>query len=327
MDEVFELDQQALGVYRAILFHREHDPEKLAELLDSTAEEVQRALDKLAQLSLLASSREAPGRLRPVNPSLGLKVLLQREQRELASRQQRIEQSRAALAALAAEYTASNWSGTLDGTEHLDSVDDIRIRLESLSESCTREALAFHPVNTVTKESIEAGRPLNERALARGVRFRTIYLDSVANDRVTKSHAQWMAERNCEVRTSPTLPMRLLIVDTTAAIVAGLPGQARPSALLFSSEPVVLAMRALFEAYWEHSSSFDNPGETGAVGLTPQERKLLRLLATGLTDEAVARALGIGVRTERRMVADLMDRLGASSRFEAGVLAARREWI
>ncbi|MFJ2785663.1 LuxR C-terminal-related transcriptional regulator [Streptomyces sp. NPDC093249] len=327
MDEVSSLDQHTLGVYRAILFHKELDPQRLAELLDCTCEKVDEALELLTRLSLLAPSRNTPGRMRAVNPSLGLKVLLQREERELASRQQRIEQNRAALAALAAEYTASGRSGGLDGAEHLDNMDDIRTRLEALAESCTYESLAFHPGKALTQESVEAGRPLNERAMERGVRFRTIYLDSVAGDRVTRGHAQWMAERGSEIRTSPTLPMRLLIVDTSAAVVAGLPGQAQPSALLFSSQPVVLAMRALFEAYWEHASPLDGPGDALPGGLTPQERKLLQLLASGLTDDAVARALGIGVRTERRIVADLMERLGASSRFEAGVQATRREWL
>lgn len=70
-----------------------------------------------------------------MNPALGLKVLLQREQDELAWRQQRIEQNRAALAALAAEYTASSRSGP-DGIEELDDVDDIRCRLEALAEGC-----------------------------------------------------------------------------------------------------------------------------------------------------------------------------------------------
>ncbi|GAA2740295.1 LuxR C-terminal-related transcriptional regulator [Kitasatospora cinereorecta] len=57
------------------------------------------------------------------------------------------------------------------------------------------------------------------------------------------------------------------------------------------------------------------------------ERKLLALLAQGLTDAAVAKRLSVSVRTERRMVAELMHRLGASGRFEAGVKAARRRWI
>ncbi|MFD7242371.1 LuxR C-terminal-related transcriptional regulator [Streptomyces massasporeus] len=328
MDDVSPLDQQTLAVYRAILFHKQHDPDKLAELLDIGPDDVHAALMRLSDLALLAPSGDSPGSLRAVNPSLGLKVLLQREQDELAWRQQRIEQNRAALAALAAEYTASGGSGS-DGTEQLDNVDEIRIRLEALAESCQQESLVFHPVGGLTKEAIEASRPLNERALARGVRFRSIYLDSAVNDRVTRSHAQWMAEHNSEIRTSPTLPMRLLIIDTTAAIVANLPGQTGPAALMFHSRPVVYAMRALFEAYWEHATPFhQHPSpDDDPQGLTPQERKLLQLLATGLTDEAVARALGIGVRTERRIMAELMERLGASSRFEAGVQAARRQWI
>lgn len=328
MEDASPLDQRTLAVYRAILFHKEHDPARLAALLGIAAGEVEEALAQLSELSLLAPSRDSPGALRAVNPSLGLKVLLQREQDELAYRQQRIEQNRAALAALAAEYTASSRSGP-DGTEELDDVDDIRIRLEALAEGCRHEVLAFHPVGGLTAESIEAARPLNERALARGVRFRSIYLDSITNDRVTREHAQWMADHDSEIRTAPTLPMRLLIVDTTTAVVAGLPGQTGPSALLFSNPPVVLAMRALFEAYWEHATPFhqESSVKDDAHGLTAQERKLLQLLATGLTDEAVARTLGIGVRTERRIMAELMDRLGASSRFEAGVQAARRQWI
>jgi DNA-binding NarL/FixJ family response regulator len=63
------------------------------------------------------------------------------------------------------------------------------------------------------------------------------------------------------------------------------------------------------------------------AGPTELERKLLDLLAQGLTDEAVAKRLGVSVRTERRMIASLMRRLQASGRFEAGVKAAQYNWI
>jgi DNA-binding NarL/FixJ family response regulator len=209
-------------------------------------------------------------------------------------------------------------------------LDEIRIRLEALAESCTHESLAFHPCSRLAEGSIQTGRSLIEQAFARGVKFRTIYLDSIVNDRVGRTHAQWMLENNGEIRTSPTLPVQLLVIDTSAAMVAGLPGQSGTSALLFTGQPVVLAMRALFEAYWEHASPTDqliHEIDAPPGNLTPQERKLLQLLGTGLTDAAAARALGIGVRTERRIVSELMKRLGASSRFEAGVQATRRQWI
>ena len=57
------------------------------------------------------------------------------------------------------------------------------------------------------------------------------------------------------------------------------------------------------------------------------ERRLLGLLAEGLTDVTIARRLNVSLRTERRMVAGLMRRLGASGRFDTGVKAVRCRWI
>ena len=50
-------------------------------------------------------------------------------------------------------------------------------------------------------------------------------------------------------------------------------------------------------------------------------RALLRMLTTGLTDEAAARRMGMSLRTYRRRVAELMRLLEAESRFQAGVRA------
>jgi DNA-binding NarL/FixJ family response regulator len=46
----------------------------------------------------------------------------------------------------------------------------------------------------------------------------------------------------------------------------------------------------------------------------------------GMPDETIARQLGIGHRTVQRRVQTLLTRLGAASRFQAGVLAASRGW-
>lgn len=51
--------------------------------------------------------------------------------------------------------------------------------------------------------------------------------------------------------------------------------------------------------------------------------RVVELLSEGYTDEVAARKLGLSVRTYRRHVADLMQLLGARSRFQAGVLASR----
>ncbi|MEH0400464.1 helix-turn-helix transcriptional regulator [Streptomyces sp. B21-088] len=75
-------------------------------------------------------------------------------------------------------------------------------------------------------------------------------------------------------------------------------------------------------------------GHTAGPGRLPaddipngKERALLRLVAEGCTDAAAAGQLHVSHRTARRMMAVLMERLGARSRFEAGVKAARRGWL
>ena len=58
-----------------------------------------------------------------------------------------------------------------------------------------------------------------------------------------------------------------------------------------------------------------------------QDAHLLALMAAGLKDEVVARQLGLSLRTVRRRIARLMDELGADTRFQAGIEAARRGWL
>lgn len=60
---------------------------------------------------------------------------------------------------------------------------------------------------------------------------------------------------------------------------------------------------------------------------TQDELALLRLLARGFTDEVVAQKLGLTGRTLRRRLRSAMDKLDASSRFEAGYKLARSGWL
>jgi len=78
----------------------------------------------------------------------------------------------------------------------------------------------------------------------------------------------------------------------------------------------------LFERLWRPSG----PPCTG-TGPTQRELDLLTLLMNGYTDESAAARLGISERTVRRMVSDLMHRLSARSRFQAGAKAADRGWL
>ncbi|MET8630960.1 LuxR C-terminal-related transcriptional regulator, partial [Kitasatospora sp. NPDC004669] len=49
--------------------------------------------------------------------------------------------------------------------------------------------------------------------------------------------------------------------------------------------------------------------------------------ADGHTDDAIAKRLGVSPRTARRIATDLMERLNARSRFQAGVRATQAGWL
>jgi DNA-binding NarL/FixJ family response regulator len=90
----------------------------------------------------------------------------------------------------------------------------------------------------------------------------------------------------------------------------------------------VTSLASLFEQTWETAVPLGAARErTPEEGITPGEQELLKLLASGLTDEAAGKRLGVSLRTVRRQMAGLMERLNATSRFEAGLKAAQRGWL
>ena len=67
--------------------------------------------------------------------------------------------------------------------------------------------------------------------------------------------------------------------------------------------------------------------ERPSIQPTEDELQLRRLLARGFTDEVVAQKLGLTGRTLRRRLRSAMDKLDASSRFEAGFKLAASGWL
>ncbi len=60
-----------------------------------------------------------------------------------------------------------------------------------------------------------------------------------------------------------------------------------------------------------------------AEGLTPREREVLELLASGASNKEIASELGISGHTAKFHVVAILEKLGAASRTEAVMLAAR----
>jgi DNA-binding CsgD family transcriptional regulator len=322
MLEYLGLNTTAEGVYRLMLDEPAWGVAELAVRLGVEPDEVRSALDELFELALLRKSAERDGGLRPVSPAVGLQQLLSRQQAELEERKQRVASGHAAMAAMVAEYSARSEAAT-EEAERVLGLDRIQQRLEELAETVRGEALSITPP-VQSASSIEAGLRNNAALMARGVTIRTAMQDAARNDRSTLAYAQSLTDAGAEVRTAPVLPPRMLIADRETAIVPIEPADTKAGVLVLTGRGVVAALVALFEQVWSTAVPLGAAKTRDRQGVTPQERELLRLLGQGCTDESAAKRLGLSERTCRRMMADLMERLGARSRFEAGLLAARQ---
>jgi hypothetical protein len=160
--------------------------------------------------------------------------------------------------------------------------------------------------------------------IAGGRRVRGIYPVRALTEAPAVLHAR--LDIGEEVRVLPEVPSRLLIIGTTHALVPEPLGNTATTPRIMVRQPgIVGGFVLLFEQLWAQASPL-REYERGAKGLESR-RLLLQQLAAGAQDDQIARRLGMSLRTVRRRVAELLEELGAESRFQAGVEAAKRGWL
>lgn len=188
------------------------------------------------------------------------------------------------------------------------------------------------PVATATSEVMIArsliGRSgpfhqVDHDNLRRGVRYRVLVPDHARTAHGISARLGALALAGADIRTMPKVPLDALIVDRALTV---LPAERGDSVAAFDLASVVTTAVELFERVWQTAVPF--AAQVASAGeVTDRERELLTLLFAGCTDEAAAARLNLSVRTVRRTVSQLMDRLGARSRFQAGAKAACRGWL
>jgi hypothetical protein len=156
-----------------------------------------------------------------------------------------------------------------------------------------------------------------QRGAAASGRARVIVRPSDLEDAANAELVAVSAALGVEVRVLDDLP-GWFYVD--ASHLAGLPvtwGESWPTTMvLIETPPVIAALNLVFDSLWRRA--------VPVIAVEHGWEPVIRLLAQGMTDEAIGRYLGLDVRTVRRRVADAMDELGASSRFMLGAAWERR---
>ena len=174
--------------------------------------------------------------------------------------------------------------------------------------------------STLTPQSTALAQA-NESVTA-GVRLYKLFNPSALVDPAGAEHVRAIAAAGARVRISTaTLPHETIIVDGRIAVLAGAgSGTARDFSVVTVPD-VVDNVRSLVLSAWQAATDLAEHEAPQAPAVDEQGLTILRSLSAGAKDETAARQLGLSVRTYRRRVAELMELLGASSRFQAGVRA------
>ncbi|MEW2516779.1 LuxR C-terminal-related transcriptional regulator [Actinacidiphila alni] len=201
--------------------------------------------------------------------------------------------------------------------------------LIDLNAAAMENCDSMHPGPMPPIETLEESLGEDEKLIARGIRVRVIYPESLRRSPKYGRYLHRLLETGVEVRLLEHSPFDILIFDGHTACVPGDPERPSESMLLVRGSALLKGYVALFEDCWLRAVPVvRNPvpaaaGTAGAPDFNEQERAVVRLMASGLSDDQIARKLGVHRRTVQRAVAKLMERLNASSRFEAGLKLAR----
>jgi sugar-specific transcriptional regulator TrmB len=301
-----EPDEEEL--YECVLRHANPTVSELASRLRRPPDSVRRGLAALAEHGLVTSLSGMPKRWVAPPPDVAIGALIQRRERKLRSLQR-----------LVRHYVTTYQRGEAgaDATAHLieplHGRDAIAERVEQLHAQA-REQVCI--LDKPPHAQAEAG-PAQHGALRRGITYRTVYERSSLDAPGRLEEIRRGVEEGEEARVLPQLPMKLVLVDRVWAVVPVAAGAA-DHALVIRSSALLDGLVTLFEQQWQRAI----PLFAEACG-EDETGDLLTMLLTGMTDETIARRLGIGLRTVQRRVRALMDDLGADTRFQAGYQAAR----
>ncbi|GGZ01280.1 hypothetical protein GCM10010300_51580 [Streptomyces olivaceoviridis] len=319
------LEEHAYQVYDWVLENGEVDYAAMVPALGLGPGELRNAVETLVDWRLL---RELPDRSAIVaaRPDAALAEAMVPLENAITRYRLEVSRTRDEFDRLMSIYLVA---GDHSATEPLTCADDLHDALSGLAGSCTREVLVANPGKDAVPRALRQALwgEMGPRAeVCDGVRVRVMYQHSSRRDATTRAHTSAARRAAAEVRTVGELHDRIVVFDRQVAVLIG---DGVQGGVVIREASVVDFLARVFDRSWEQGLDF--AGEAGRQHEVREladsvQQDIVRLLVQGMRDEEIARRLDISVRTCRRHIAKVMERLRSESRFQAGYLLRKRGW-
>ncbi|MGA5193697.1 LuxR C-terminal-related transcriptional regulator [Streptomyces exfoliatus] len=313
------------AVYRHALRQSPVTTEGIAAGLGVTPDAAERSCRELVDLGLLREDARRPSGFVAVDPEYAAERVLGPMERAIRAQRAAAETLRAQLLEFGRIYqerpAPSDGRGAVEFVESLSST---RAAIAELAAQCESEVLTSQPGGGRRADVLQEAIARDEAMLDRGVGMRTLYQHTARFSQGTREYVERVSQRGAEVRTLDDQFVRLLLFDRKVAVIGV---EADPGAAIIVREPnLIHFIRSTFELWWVSAAPFPLEWNNQDVADISEQLKqrITLLLSEGLTDQSIATRMGMSVRTCRRHIAEIMDRLGVKSRFQAGYLLGSR---
>lgn len=316
---VVGVDEHAETVYRHVLNNPATTLSELTSAIGQGPQTVRPALSRLEAMGLISASPTRPPRYSAMSPQVALEALV-------AHRLERLSMVRVTAEQLQEQFLAAGSTRAGEAVQLLTGPEAIGQHFIQMQQSAQRETAVLDRPPYLVPDAIN--HKVEAHALQRGVRVRAIYDHLALGVPGKLAQIRVSIAAGEQARLTAELPLKLALADGSALVpLVNRPDDHR--ALVIHGSALVAGLYTLFELLWQQAVPV--PPEISGVHRPPDdtedEREIATLLAAGLSDKAIARQLGVSLRTVARRTSSLMATLGAHQRFQAGVHAANRGYL
>lgn len=192
--------------------------------------------------------------------------------------------------------------------------------LQQLLERARKEAM-LTVASPLRIQQYKPGRQTVADMVTTGKEVRLLYTPCYAETRDYES-LQRQPELCDRIRVSDADFHNMVIIDRQVAAVWGGTGEQRPYGFVISNPELLRVLHQFAMALWASAPQLSRHRTLSQPESDQMTLAVLRALDLGLKDELAARRLAVSLRTYRRYVADIMVRLGVTTRFQVGARAA-----